>query len=65
LLYPPESVNLVPNPVLDEDVLRMIERVRTEVQAPERGIISTAVILTVVVAAVIVVSYLMFRRKRS
>ena len=65
LLYPPENVNLVPNPVLDEDVLRMIERVRTEVQAPEGGIISISVILMVVVVAFIAVSYLMFRRRRS
>jgi spermidine/putrescine-binding protein len=65
LLYPPEDVKLVPNPVLDEDVLRMIERVRTEVQAPEGGIIPMAAILIVVVVAFIVFSYLMFRRRRS
>ena len=65
LLYPPEDVKLVPNPVLDEDVLRMIERVRTEVQAPEGGIIPMAAILIVIVVAFIAVSYLMFRRRRS
>ena len=65
LLYPPENVKLVPNPVLDEDVLKMIERVRTEVQAPEGGVTPIAVILIVVVVAFIVFSYLMFRRRRS
>ncbi|MCS7106861.1 MAG: spermidine/putrescine ABC transporter substrate-binding protein [Acidilobaceae archaeon] len=62
-VYPGEDVKLIPSPVLDEEMMRLVSRVNIEVQA-ERGPLT---LISMVIAVVLlgVLGYVLYRRIRK
>jgi Spermidine/putrescine-binding periplasmic protein len=61
LAYPPEDVKLIPSPVLDEEMLRLVTMVHTEVMA-ETPWTLLAVIALALIAVLLVAFYIVRRR---
>ncbi|MEN3000097.1 MAG: spermidine/putrescine ABC transporter substrate-binding protein [Acidilobaceae archaeon] len=62
-VYPGEDVKLIPSPVLDEEMTKLISRVSIEVQA-ERGPFTLIAIIGAV-ALLVVMGYVLYRRLRK
>jgi spermidine/putrescine-binding protein len=62
LVYPPASVKLIPSPVFDEEMLRLITMVHTEVMAETQWMPVAAVVLAVIVISAVITYYILRRR---
>ncbi len=68
IVYPPEDSKLVPSPVLDREMQRLVEDVRIRILAGEAGgdaLPADAVLAVLVIALLVVAAALIYRRLRG